>query len=301
LSWGFRYGRGLHEYLEPIQTAVSDHLGRPWRATAFTDLRDRASHRCGIFHGPSFAVFAKLTSPAEGAAELRGLDLLRRHAVATPQTLASVRVPAGALLLLEAVPEVPRSTPQWQAIGTALGQMHQVTDASFGAGFDGYFGPLPQDNRPAAPWATFFATRRLEPRLREAVDSGRLAPDLAAGVARVIARLPALVGPEPRPTLVHGDAQQNNFVTGPERAWVVDAAPHFGHPESDLALVDYFEPVPPVLFEAYREVGLIDPGFAERRELWRLPGYLAVVTVAGETDFGRPFLGRITEAVRRYR
>ena len=78
-------------------------------------------------------------------------------------------------------------------------------------------------------------------------------------------------------------------------------APYYGHPELDLALVDYFARVPPELFDGYREVRPIDPGFPERRELWRLVGYLAVVTVDGASDFGRPFIRRIAEAVAQYR
>ncbi len=68
-------------------------------------------------------------------------------------------------------------------------------------------------------------------------------------------------------------------------------APYFGHPEIDLALLDYFAPVPPVVFDAYREITPIDDGFAERRELWRLFGYLAVVAVDGRNEFGRSFRG----------
>jgi len=82
---------------------------------------------------------------------------------------------------------------------------------------------------------------------------------------------------------------------------LLDACPYFGHPEVDLALLDYFEPVPGEVFDAYRDVAPIDPGFMERRELWRLLGYLAVVALAGLTEFGRPFLGRIADAVARYR
>ena len=55
------------------------------------------------------------------------------------------------------------------------------------------------------------------------------------------------------------------------------------------------------LFVAEGGPRVIDAGFPERRELWRLPGYLAVVTVAGTTEFGRPFPARIAAAVRRYR
>jgi fructosamine-3-kinase len=82
---------------------------------------------------------------------------------------------------------------------------------------------------------------------------------------------------------------------------VIDAAPCFGHPEADLALVDYFEPVTDDVFAAYREVAPIDPGFADRRELWRLAGYLAVVAVDGHRPFGRRYLDRLAAAVRVYR
>jgi Ser/Thr protein kinase RdoA (MazF antagonist) len=53
------------------------------------------------------------------------------------------------------------------------------------------------------------------PQLRRAVDCGYLPPGLAADMQRVIGRLPALCGPQPRPSLLHGDAQQNNFVSTP--------------------------------------------------------------------------------------
>jgi fructosamine-3-kinase len=78
-------------------------------------------------------------------------------------------------------------------------------------------------------------------------------------------------------------------------------APSIGHPEVDLALVDYFAPVPSEVFDAYRDVTPIDPGFPERRELLRLFAYLAVITVDGASDFGRPFLNRLADAIASYR
>jgi fructosamine-3-kinase len=111
----------------------------------------------------------------------------------------------------------------------------------------------------------------------------------------------ALSGPEPPPSLLHGDAQQNNFVTTASGAVVIDAAPYFGHPELDLALVDYFEPVPDDVFAAYREIAPIDPGFAGRRELWRLAAYLAVIAVDGHHPFGLRYVGRLAAALETYR
>ena len=61
-----------------------------------------------------------------------------------------------------------------------------------------------------------------------------------------------------------------------------------------------FHPVSADLFAAYREVAPIAPGFAGRRELWRLASYLAVVTVDGHQSFGRQYLARLADAVHRY-
>jgi fructosamine-3-kinase len=68
-----------------------------------------------------------------------------------------------------------------------------------------------------------------------------------------------------------------------------------------LALIDYFQPVPDDVLAAYREILPVDPGFPGRRELWRLPAYLAVVAVAGDDPFGRRYLDHMAAAVRFYR
>ncbi len=105
---------------------------------------------------------------------------------------------------------------------------------------------------------------------------------------------PALCGPEPTPALLHGDAQRNNWISTAQGAVAIDPAVHYGHPEFDLALLGDFEAVPEAVFEGYRELRPIDPGFAERCALWRLAANLAVVTIDAS------YLDRIEHAVRRY-
>jgi fructosamine-3-kinase len=264
-------------------------------------------------------VFAKLGGSPDAAeqftAELRGLALIRsRAAVATPVPVAGgiVATGAGTLLLYEALPERgdaagqpgdSRTPGDYAAIGRTLAALHQVHGKTFGlAEFDGFFGPLPQCNRPTGSgrWADFYAERRVLPMLRLAVDSGYLPAGLAHGMERVTARLPVLCGPDPVPTLLHGDAQQNNFISTPDGAAVIDVAPYFGHPEADLALVECFTPADPELLRAYAELAPLDPGFGGRRELWRLHAYLAVIAVDGANPFGRSFLPRLAGAVRQY-
>jgi fructosamine-3-kinase len=234
--------------------------------------------------------------------------------VATPVPVADgvIVTGIGTLLLSEALPERvaargqvadAREPDDYAAIGRALAGLHQARGERFGlAEFDGFYGPLPQGNRPTGSgrWADFYAERRVLPMLRLAVDSGYLPAGLAMDVERLVPRLPDLCGPDPEPTLLHGDAQQNNFISTAGGPVVVDVAPYFGHPEADLALVDIYAPVDPALLRVYADLAPLDPGFAGRRELWRLADYLAAIAVAGASEFGRSFLPRLDAAVRQY-
>jgi fructosamine-3-kinase len=160
-----------HPLLNPVivaamQRAATDHRGRVWTQSGFTDLNHRATHPCGIFTGTPVSVFAKLdTSPSgqeQFTAELRGFRLIRsRTAVATPVPVADgvIVTGSGTLMLSEALPErgaAPgqvadaRESDDYAAIGRALAGLHQARGERFGlAEFDGFYGPLPQGNRPA--------------------------------------------------------------------------------------------------------------------------------------------------------
>ncbi|GAB3915907.1 hypothetical protein GCM10011575_23140 [Microlunatus endophyticus] len=296
---------------ELIEAAVSSHLGRSWQVTTWTDLAERSSHPALVLRGDGFDVFAKLADQAEAAAraenELAGLRLIGElSGVAVPVPIADGRLdlPDGsAMLIFEALDEcIDRRPEDWRAIGRTLASIHEVPGEIFGGTTDGFFGPLRQDNRPvdSNTWAEFYAVRRVLPWLRTARDADAIDAATAARVEKLTELLPGLIGSEPSPRLLHGDAQHHNFVSTPRGAVAIDAAPYFGHPELDLALLDYFSPVPPQTWEAYREIRAIDPGFAERRELWRIFAYLAILTVDDGGDFGRAFCTRLDDALDHY-
>ncbi|QDP98898.1 fructosamine kinase family protein [Microlunatus elymi] len=294
-----------------MEAAVSADLGRSWRVGSWTDLADRASHPALVLRDDGFAVFAKHAAGADGAAqlgvELDGLRLIGdRSGVDVPAPVAGGRVelPDGsAVMLVQALDErADRHPADWRAIGRALARIHRVTGETFGSTEDGYFGPLSQDNRPvdSDEWTEFYAVRRVLPWLRTARDADAIDAATVARMETLVGRLPELAGPRTSPRLLHGDAQHHNFVSTAKGAVVIDPSPYFGHPELDLALLDYFSPVPPQTWAGYQEIAPIDPGFAERRELWRIFAYLAVLTVDGDNDFGRRFRGRLTAALDHY-
>ncbi len=318
------------DVVHAIERAASEHLGRPWKAREFVSLDDRASHPAGILRGDSpvghdahgrhvapsrnggLDVFAKFGAGDNAAIgfgrELDGLALLRDLGgaqTARPVANGVISVHDGCVLALEAVPERStreRSSADWRSIGAALASLHALTGTTFGLDVDGSFGPLTQLNGAVETnrWCDFIRERRIEPFLVEAQRSGNLPDGFLPRVHAVMQRLDEFGGPDPVPTLLHGDAQQNNFLSTDEGTVFVDTSPFFGHPENDLAMLDLFEPVPGEVFDAYRECRGLAHGFEERCELWRIPIYLAIVAVDGSSPFGRTFISRLDDALRTF-
>jgi len=284
----------------PVEQIVSEHIGQQWTVKEARDMAEFACHPSAILSDGSFSVFAKFSEAADGSeqfeVELAGLRLLSERAgVLTPNPIGILPVAGGTILVFETVQAVDRAPRHWRQIGQTLARIHKIKGDRFGLETDGYFGPLNQDNTPMSDWPTFYAERRLWPGLRMAIDSGNVPQAVIRQVERLISRVPELCGPEVAPSLLHGDAQQNNFISTEAGAVVIDPAVYYGNPEMDLAYIDYFQAVPNDLFRGYQDELTIEPGFWERRDLWRVWGYLAAVTVEGPIH-----LSKLTEAIGKY-
>jgi fructosamine-3-kinase len=283
-----------------VEQIVSEHTGRQWIIKDARDMTEFACHPCAILSDGSYSVFAKFSEAANGLEqfeiELAGLRLLsERSGVLIPTPIGIIPVPGGSILVLETLQAVDRASRHWRQIGQTLARIHKIKWDQFGLETHSYFGPLYQDNTPMSDWPTFYAECRLWPGLRLAIDSGNMPSDVIRQVEKLISRIPEICGPEIVPSLLHGDAQQNNFISTEMGAVVIDPAVYYGNPEMDLAFIDYFQEVPDDVFDGYQDELPIDPGFWDRRDLWRVWGYLGCVTVEGSS-----YLGKLTEAVQKY-
>jgi protein-ribulosamine 3-kinase len=284
----------------PVEQIVSEHTGRQWSVKDARDMSDYACHPCAILSDGSYSVFAKFSDAPNGyqqfEVELAGLRLLRERAgILIPTPIGILSVPGGTILVLEAVQAIDRAPRHWRQIGQTLAQMHKIKGERFGLETNGFYGPLYQDNTPMSDWRTFYAERRLWPELRLAIDSGNMPPDLIRQVEKLISRFPELCGPDIVPSLLHGDAQQNNFISTEMGPVVIDPAVYYGNSEVDLAALDSFQPVPEDVLEGYQEELPIDPGFRDRHDLWQVCLFLAAVTVEGPGH-----LWRLTGVVQKY-
>ena len=289
----------------PIEQCVSDYLGRPWQTTQVHDKSDRASHPAATLSDGDFTIFVKLGVGAQAAdqfeKEVAGLRLLTARAGApTPTVIATLPIDGSdeMLVVMAAVTEIIAREPiHFEAMGRTLAQVHLAKGVRFGLETHCYWGSLYQDNSPLDDWPEFFWQRRMAPRLKAAAISGNLPLDLVSLVERLQVRLVDLCGPTMLPTLLHGDAHQNNFLNTSRGTLLIDPSVYYGHPEIDLAHIDYFEPVPAAFWQGYQAINPIDPGFAQRRDLWRVPTWLAMIEGAWRVE---EHLNTLTAYLRRF-
>jgi fructosamine-3-kinase len=197
---------------------------------------------------------------------------------------------------VERVDTGPWTSAADERFGRALAALHRMGAPQFGWHRDGYIGPLPMPNTPAPDWPTFYATCRVEPFLRLAMDRGAIGAAGGTIVERAAARLAELGGPPEPPARIHGDLWRGNVLADRAgRPWVIDPAAHGGHRETDLAMMVLFAGFGPRCIAAYDEVFPLADGWRDRVALHQLHPLLVHAAL-----FGAGYGADAVAAARRY-
>lgn len=229
------------------------------------------STRLRLSDGTSAIIKTRAHAPADFfRSEATGLRWLgRAEGAPVPDVLAV----EDDCLILRYVEPGRASNDAAEALGRALAATHAAGSPVFGSEQgDGYIGSLPMPNRPSDSWPEFFATRRLLPYLKLAVDRGGVNADDAAAVEQVVRRITELAGPPEPPSRIHGDLWSGNVLWGHDGvAYLIDPAAYGGHRETDLAMLALFGlPNLQRVLDAYDEAAPLAEGWRERIGLHQL-------------------------------
>ena len=239
--------------------------------------------------GRAFVKTRGTTPPGLLAAEARGLEWLR---VPGGPPLPEVISVDDDQLVLEWIEPGRPAAHAAAAFGRRLATMHGSNDETqYGAGQDGFIGPLPLDNTRHNDWPSFYVERRLAPYL-----SG-LDADTRRAIDVVIERIADLAGPAERPARIHGDLWSGNVLWAADgQVWLIDASSaHVGHRETDLAMLALFgAPFLDEIIRAYDELAPLAQGRQDRVPLHQLHPLLVHVQL-----FGSGYVQQLRSAARR--
>ncbi|MBT2501531.1 fructosamine kinase family protein [Curtobacterium sp. ISL-83] len=256
----------------------------------------------------------------EAAAEAAGLAWL-----AEAESSGGTRIvrvlgrPSPTVLDLERIDDRSPTAVQAERFGRSLAHTHAAGARHWGAPAPGFpvDGPLRMGRSRTAfvaaedapeSWGEFFAEYRIRDYVRRIVDAGGLDRTQAAVFDRVADRVqdgtlgspqPALVGD--RPARLHGDLWAGNVLwpadhAEPTGAVLIDANPHGGHSETDLALLGLFGlPRLETVLAAYDAEFPLADGWQDRVALHQLAPLLLHVLL-----FGGSYTDAALRAARRY-
>jgi fructosamine-3-kinase len=256
--------------------------------------------RLRLSDGSSAIIKTRAHAPADFfRSEARGLAWLAEAAqqtggVPTPEVLAVEED----CLILRYVEAGRPSNEAAERFGRALAETHRSGAQVFGSNDgDGYIGSLPMPNRPAETWPEFYATRRVLPYLKLAVDRGGIEPRDGEAIEAVVGRITELAGPSEPPARLHGDLWSGNVIWAHDgTVRVIDPAAYGGHRETDLAMLALFGlPNLSRVLDAYQEVSPLADGWEQRVGLHQLFPLLAHAT---HHVGGRGYASRAGEVAR---
>ncbi|MBQ9075130.1 MAG: fructosamine kinase family protein [Mogibacterium sp.] len=246
-------------------------------------------------------------------AEAEGLEALRSAgAISVPGVIARGMDDNESFLLLEYIEEGRRSPAASEELGRRLAQLHMadtenmtisddmpgtanlVPGGRYGFLHDNYIGAGFQCNEPAETWTEFFTERRLRPQFEKA--SSYWDVDERKSIERFLDRMDRYLAEPERPSLLHGDLWAGNYmIDSSGEPWLIDPAAYVGHAEADLAMTELFGGFDRRFYDSYRETAGIDPGYADRRDIYNLYHLLNHLNL-----FGGSYLYSVLSIVKRY-
>jgi fructosamine-3-kinase len=216
------------------------------------------------------------------AAEAAGLRWLAAAPDGARPAVPAVLAVGESFLVIEWTAEDGPSPEAAGRFGADLARLHGAGAEHFGAPWPGSIARLPLPNDEADDWPQWYATCRLLPYARLAMDSGALSAGDVGLVESVCAQVSAVAGPAEPPSRIHGDCWAGNVLWSGSRGCLIDPAAHGGNRETDLAMLSLFgAPHLDEILAAYQEVTPLADGWRDRVPLHQLHPLLVHVCLFG--------------------
>ena len=215
--------------------------------------------------------------------ETNGLSLIeKQNIIKVPKLIAYDIVDDQQILILEWIEEESKDDQFWKIFGEQLAHLHQISSAQFGLDEDNFMGSIPQSNKQHQKWVTFFKEERLQPLVKQCIDSNLFSSKQQGQFEMFYQRLPQIFSDE-KPALVHGDLWSGNYMCNSSQPVLIDPAVYFGHRAVDLAMTTIFGGFDKKFYDAYHYHNALPANYKEQWEACNLYPLLIHLILFGKT------------------
>ncbi len=287
------------EQIQFLESILFEAVGQEIRVNGYELLSGgniNTALRIQSDKGPFFVKWNEQAESEMFVCEAKGLQLLQNTGpIRIPEVFGCGQKAQKAYLLLEYIPLARPRKHYWQQLGQQLSILHAHTNAFFGLEYDNYLGHLRQSNEPFNNGIDFFIERRLKVQAGLAYYNGLLPQRQYEQFFSLYEKLPTLL-PDEKPSLLHGDLWSGNVLVDHNgEPCLIDPAVYYGLREAELAFTRLFGGFAEAFYQSYQEAMPINPGFAERIELYNLYPLLVHLNL-----FGSGYLPGIEKVLKKY-
>ncbi len=280
---------------EEVHRILQSSFGRSFEITRLSPVSGGCISNAFRVEAGNDVFFLKTNDPTKldmFEKEAKGLVLLGANtSLRVPNVISTGRSDGSAYILMEWIASGARKKDFFYSFGESLAEMHNCTSGKYGLDHDNYIGALPQYNDQKSDWLDFFISQRLQKQIEMS--------DLEEGVInkfeRLYDKLPALLV-DYGDSLLHGDLWSGNFMVSESgHAALIDPAIYYGNREAELAFTQMFGGFDSEFYKAYFSSSNLEPGFADRAELYNLYPLLVHYNL-----FGGGYLNSIRMTLDRF-
>lgn len=228
--------------------------------------------------------------------EARGLiHLADAGALKVPRPLFDGKFHQQIFLVIEFVESGAPAVDFWEDFGEGMARLHYNTHENAGFDYDNFIGRLPQSNTQHSLWSSFYAAERIMKLSTKAHEKGLLEKPQLEQAENLCQRLPDIF-PNERPSLLHGDLWNGNFICGANgRVAIFDPAVYYGSREMDLAMTRLFGGFDQKFYNSYQYHFPLAAGWESRVELCQLYPLLVHLLL-----FGGHYRQKVVEVLERH-
>ena len=174
------------------------------------------------------------------------------------------------LLLMEYLQLSGNSSAFDGRLGQGIAQLHRKTASAFGFHHSNYCGTTLQDNTSSNNWSQFYAQRRIWA-LVEQINAARgLLREELKIYEKLVCRIPALLGHQTVPSLIHGDLWSGNYMYTANGPALIDPACYYADREMELGMMRLFGGFGSRVWDAYQDEFPLPEEWQQRNGLYQL-------------------------------